>query len=119
MKVANFNRILSLPVLFLLTLMLAGPALQAQNKNSQTQNKKITKPSGVEMLEISPEKLPEEVHRDILENFHHAEIVKAYKVWQPGAKEHEFWVDVKQGPKRWSLQFDANGNAINKVNPVN
>lgn len=79
---------------------------------------RITKESGVEMLEIKPEKLPEEIKKDILENFHNAEIIKAYKVWHPGAKRHEYWVDVRQGPKKWSLQFDADGNAINKINPV-
>jgi hypothetical protein len=114
----NFKRILSLAILVTGLVVMNGTELHAQSKKTNNAQKdRVTKESGMEMLEINPDKLPEEVKQDIIENFHNAEIVKAYKVWHPGAKRHEFWVDVKQGPKKWSLQFDADGNAINKINP--
>ena len=113
----NFKSFLSLSLLIVSLTVLSAGNLCGQNKNNLVPQN-LTKESGLEMIEIKPEKLPEEIKKDIIENFHNAEIVKAFKVWKPGAKRHEYWVDVKQGPKKWSLQFDADGNAINKINPV-
>lgn len=112
----NFKRYLSFPLLLMLPLLISGFDLSAQNY-LRVQQQALSKESGVEMLEISKEKLPEKIIKNIGENYVEAEIAKAYKVWRPGVKNFEYWVDVRQGPKRWSLQFEENGTAITKSNP--
>jgi hypothetical protein len=115
----NFKSIFSSLLLASGLLLLTTRELQAQHKpKNTTESQKITKESRIEMLEIGPDKLPEELRRDIHENFPGAEIIKAYKVWRPGAKQHEYWVDVKQGSKKWALQFDADGKSVHKVHPM-
>lgn len=112
----SFKKYLSFHLLLIIALTANNLSLSAQN-NPKINNQLVSEDTGMEMQEISIEKLPEKIRKNIADNFQNAKIVKAYKVWRPGSKKHEYWVDVLQGRKKWSLQFDDEGNAINKENP--
>ncbi|MDZ7849090.1 MAG: hypothetical protein U5L96_21525 [Owenweeksia sp.] len=66
----------------------------------------------MEKSEISAEKLPDEVHRDIKNNYHNAEILRAFRVKHEGAEDRGYLVLVKQGSKTWTIKFDSEGNAL-------
>lgn len=67
-------------------------------------------------VEISAMELPEEARRDIVDNYHNGEILKAYKITRDG-EMNGYLAEVKKGPKVWYIRFDKDGNAENKVNP--
>mgnify|MGYP006929321664 CR=1 FL=1 len=69
-----------------------------------------------EKKEISAKELPKEVKMDILDNYHAAEITKAYKTMN-GSKHTGYMVEIKKGPKEWTVTYDAKGNPENKINP--
>ncbi|MEQ9262109.1 MAG: hypothetical protein RLP14_03000 [Owenweeksia sp.] len=68
--------------------------------------------------EINAKELPKEVKMDILDNYHAAEIIKAYKTTN-GGKHTGYMVEIKKGPKEWTVTYDKNGNPENKINPIN
>ncbi|HBF20373.1 MAG: hypothetical protein CMI36_10160 [Owenweeksia sp.] len=68
-------------------------------------------------VEINAKELPKEVKMDILDNYHAAEIVKAYKTTN-GGKLTGYVVEIKKGPKEWTVTYDKDGNPENKINPI-
>lgn len=66
--------------------------------------------------EISAQELPAEVRRDITDNYHNPQILSAYRFTNEG-EEAGYLVEVKKGTKKWTIEFDKDGNALNKVNP--
>ena len=73
----------------------------------------------MEKTEISPNQLPKEIHKEIVDSYHHAKIQKAWTINHRMAEEKGYLVEVKQGPKVWTIEFDHEGNPVNKVNPTN
>lgn len=67
--------------------------------------------------EINPRDLPEEARMDIVDNYHNAKILKAYKLLRNG-KFVGYLVDVQKGPKNWTIKYDVDGNPLNKINPI-
>ncbi|MGB0176659.1 MAG: hypothetical protein ACPF9D_05815 [Owenweeksia sp.] len=87
---------------FALSEATAAPLIE-QNKDDKT--------------EINAKELPKEVKMDILDNYHAAEIVKAYKSTN-GGKLTGYIVEIKKGPKEWTVTYDKDGNPDNKINPI-
>ncbi len=67
-------------------------------------------------VEISNSELPDEVFIEVRDNYYNGDIIKAYKLMDNG-KLTGYVAEVKNGPKKWTLEFDKNGNAVNKIVP--
>ncbi len=66
---------------------------------------------------IPPRELPAEARRDIIDNYHNPEILRVFKLVD-GQKTTGYLVEVKKGPKKWTIEFDDRGNSVNKINPL-
>lgn|SRR5690606_10583831 len=69
-----------------------------------------------EKVEIKHKEIPEEARMDIIDKYHGAEILKAYKEVIDG-KIVGYQVEIQKGPKKWVVIYDANGDPKNKVQP--
>lgn len=70
----------------------------------------------IQRIEIDPSELPEEVDTEVTNNYYNGEITKAYKLMKNGVHTG-YLAEVKNGPKKWTLEFDKEGNALNKIEP--
>jgi len=96
-------------------------AFGQSDENSQKQSSETSTYEDVDSdprnkTEISAQELPAEVRRDITDNYHNPQILQAYRFTSEG-EEAGFLVEVKKGTKKWTIEFDKDGNALNKVNP--
>lgn len=99
------NLALSLILLFSIPL-----ASQAKGTPTEIEQQKIKR------VEIADKEIPAEARKDIIDKYHGAVILKAYKEMSDG--EHiGYLVEIKKGPKTWDVRYDINGNPINKVKP--
>jgi predicted nucleic acid-binding Zn-ribbon protein len=73
-------------------------------------------PKGPKKIAIEPAELPKEVHEEVLRNYYNGEITEAFKIMREG-KVKGYIAEVKNGPKKWTLEFDETGNALNKITP--
>lgn len=73
-------------------------------------------PKGPKKIAIEPAELPKEVHEEVLKNYYNGEITEAFKIMREG-KVKGYIAEVKNGPKKWTLEFDETGNALNKITP--
>ena len=84
---------------------------------SKVNKQNVSGKSGMELQEIAQDRLPNQIREYIAHDFPGSDISKAYKVRRPGNKYPEYWVDLYEGEKRWSLQFNSEGMLIKKIGP--
>lgn len=70
----------------------------------------------IKRVEIPDKEIPEGARMDIIDKYHGAIIIKAYKEMSNG--EHiGYMVEIKKGPEKWDVRYDVDGNPVNKVKP--
>ncbi len=106
-----FHKKLSIPFLLSVLVGLSSMGLKAQN-TPMLKQQSIANQRGLELQELSVSKLPEKIRNYVDEQYKEAEISKAYKVKRPNSKRPEYWLDLIEGDRKWSLQFNAEGNII-------
>ncbi|WP_417601577.1 hypothetical protein [Owenweeksia hongkongensis] len=92
-----------------LSILFAIPSSFALNVETSLEQK-------ADKVEIKHKELPEESRMDIIDKYHGAEIIKAYKETIDG-EIVGYQVKIKKGPKTWVVIYDKDGNPKNKVKP--
>lgn len=70
----------------------------------------------VKRVEIAHSEIPEEARMDIIDKYHGAKIIKAYKEMS-GGELLGYMVTIQKGPEEWDVRYDKSGNPLNKVKP--
>lgn len=92
-----------------LSLLVALPSSFAFNARENFQQKP-------DKIEIKHKELPEKSRIDIIDKFHGAKIIKAYKEVLNG-EIVGYQVEIEKEPKSWVVLYDDEGNPKNKVVP--
>lgn len=108
-----------IPIFAICIFCFASADLSAQNEptKQETPKEEFRMEDNETKEEINPIELPDEARRDIVDNYHNGEILKAYKIIH-GGKMIGYLAEVKKGPKTWYVRFDKDGNAENKITPL-